>query len=183
MASTTLIEEGRAAGIGTWAILRGKRTAPDWFDFTPRGLVGSFIAFIVAVGINAILPDILGTAPEGSSAFEALIMVSVLYVVQLGAAALALRQMGRLDGLVPYLVADNWATFFITTVSIVLNVVQFNVDFALLLLGVLVIIIEINIARLVVTLKAIQIVLFLVAQLVGVAGGLILLGAFLPAPV
>jgi len=180
VAATTLIEEGRSAATGTWALLRGRQTAADWFDFSPRGLAGSFIAFVIAVGVNAMLPDILGSAPEGSSAFEALVMVIILYAVQVAAAALALRQMGRLDGLVPYLVADNWATFFITSLSILMALLHLNGDFALLILGVLVIIVEINIARLVVTLRAMQIVMFLVAQLIGVAIALMFIGALLP---
>jgi hypothetical protein len=180
VAATTLIEEGRAAATGTWSLLRGRHTAADWFDFSTRGLAGSFIAFVLAVGINAMLPDILGNAPEDSSTFEALVMVVILYAVQVAAAALALRQMGRLDGLVPYLVADNWATFFITSLSIVMALLRINGDFALLILGVLVIIVEINIARLVVTLRVMQIVMFLVAQLVGVAIALMFIGALLP---
>jgi hypothetical protein len=177
---TTILEEGRAAAFGVWALLRGRHSAADWFDFSPRGLVGSFIAFFVAVGVNAILPSLMGSQPDGASSFQALTMVLLLFAAQVATAAIVLRQMGRLDGLVPYLVADNWATFFITSISIVLALVRFNGDFALLILGVLVVIIEINIARLIVTLKVLQIVLFLVAQLVGVSIGLMLIGAFLP---
>ena len=65
-----------------------------------------------------------------------------------------LRQIGRLDGLVPYLVADNWATFFITIVSTLLTLVGIGDEFAIIALGILVIIVEVNIARLIVTLPA-----------------------------
>ena len=80
-----------------------------------------------------------------------------------------LRQIGRLDGLVPYLVADNWATFFITIISTLLSLAGIGDEFAIIALGILVIIVEINIARLIVTLPGLQIAMFLIAQLVGVS--------------
>jgi len=109
-----------------------------------------------------------------------LIMVALLYIFQTGFGALVLNQFGRLDGLVPYLVADNWATFFITGLSGLLVLVGLSGDAAILIVGLLVIVLEINIARLIVTLKPIQIAIFIVAQLVGAFVGLMVLGAIFP---
>ena len=51
---------------------------------------------------------------------------------------------------------------------------------AVIAIGILVIVIEINIARLIVTLSPLQIAMFLVAQLVGVSIGLLLIGIMFP---
>ena len=83
---------------------------------------------------------------------------------------------------VPYLVADNWATFFLTLVSAALAAAGFANDFTLIVLGVVVLLVEVNIARLIVTLPPLQIAMFLIAQLVGVAIGLVVLGFVFPVP-
>ena len=169
-----------AAARGVLALVVGDRKAPDYFDFSQRGLVGSFIAFLAVTAVNAVLPKVLGIAGPDSSAFRAVAMVAILFALQIGFSALVLRQLKRLDGLVPYLVADNWATFYITIASTILALFGLSGDMAIILLGILVIVVEINIARLIVTLSPLQIAMFLIAQLVGVSIGLILVGSLLP---
>jgi hypothetical protein len=122
----------------------------------------------------------MGFSGPTASISRSVLMVVILFALQIGFAAIVLRQLGRLDGLVPYLVADNWATFFITLGSTALALVGFSGDMALIAIGILVIVVEINIARLIVTLSPLQIAMFLVAQLVGVSIGLLLLGAMFP---
>ncbi len=175
----TLIDEMIAAARGTIALLAGKRHASQYYDLTLKGLMGSLIAFVIAVTFNAFAPQFSGasTAPQP---WQALIMVALLYIFQTGFGALVLKQFGRLDGLVPYLVADNWATFFITGISGIMVVAGLSGDAAILVVGLLVIILEINIARLIVTLKPIQIAIFIIAQLVGAFVGLMVLGAIFP---
>jgi len=175
----TLIDEMIAAARGTVALLAGKRRASGYYDLTLRGLTGSLIAFIIAVTFNAYAPHFSGVA-GAPQPWQALTMVAVLYLFQTGFGALVLNQFGRLDGLVPYLVADNWATFFITGLSGVMVIFGLRGDAAILLVGLLVIVLEINIARLIVTLRPIQIAIFIVAQLVGAFVGLMVLGAIFP---
>jgi hypothetical protein len=181
-AQPTLLDELVAAGRGVMALVIGDRTAPQWFDFSRRGLAGSFIALLVAQAISAYGPLLFGLQPAPGMITRGLVMVAVLFAAQVGCSALLLRQIGRLDGLVPYLVADNWATVFITVLSAILTQMGFAGDFALFAVGILVIVVEINIARIVVTLSAMQIVMFIVAQLVGVVLGLLVLGAVFPTP-
>lgn len=181
MASTTsIIEEMAAAGRGVVALIMGDRKSANYFDFSQRGLVGSFIAFLAVTAVNAMLPSLMGATGAGASVFRSVVMIAILYVFQVGFSAIVLRQLGRLDGLVPYLVADNWATFFITIGSTILALVGFSGDFVLIGIGLLVIIVEINIARLIVTLSPLQIAMFLIAQLVGVAIGLMIVGGLFP---
>src|SRR5690606_5589006 len=174
---TTILEEMTAAGRGLLALITGDRTAPTYFDFSPRGLAGSFIAFLTVTAVNSVLPVVLGMSGPAASIGRSVVMVVVLFALQIGFAAMVLRQLRRLDGLVPSLVADNWATFFITLASTALALVGFSGDLTLIGIGILVIVVEINIARLIVTLSPLQIAMFLVAQLVGVSIGLLLIGA------
>lgn len=179
---TTIFEELGAAARGSVALIVGDRSAPQYFDFSLRGLAGSFIAFLVAIAFSAYLPVLTGAGdPEGSIA-RLLLMVVLLFGIQIGCAALVLRQLKRLDGLVPYLVADNWATFFLTAISSLMAVTGLNGELALLVIGVGALVVEINISRLIVTLTPWQIVMFLAAQTFGVLVWLVAVGLSFPIP-
>lgn len=178
---STFLEELMAAGRGVFGLLIGDRRAGGYFDYSQRGLAGSFIAFLAVTGLNATLPVILGIRDAGGIA-RSVLMVAILFALQLGFSAIVLRQLKRLDGLVPYLVADNWATFFLTLISGALAAAGIDGDPVLIVLAIVVIIIEVNIARLIVTLSPLQIAMFLIAQLVGVSIGLAIIGFTFPLP-
>jgi hypothetical protein len=177
---STFAEEMMAAGRGVIGLLTGDRQAGSYFDLNNRGLAGSFIALLLVTALNAVLPIILGN--EGDSIARGVITVALLFLLQIGFSIIVLRQVNRMDGLVPYLVADNWATFFLTLVSAALAAAGLANDFTLIVLGVVVIIVEVNIARLIVTLPPLQIAMFLIAQLVGVSLGLVLISFLFPLP-
>jgi hypothetical protein len=177
----TFLEELMSAGRGVIGLLIGDKRAGSYFDFSQRGLAGSFIAFIAVTGLNAVLPALLGSKDSGGIA-RSVLMVAILFALQLGFSAIVLRQLKRMDGLVPYLVADNWATFFLTLISGALAAAGVDGDPVLIVLAIVVIVVEVNIARLIVTLSPLQIAMFLVAQLVGVSIGLVLIGSMFPVP-
>jgi len=180
---TTLFEELISAARGVAAIVAGDRRAAACFDFSPRGLAGSFIAFLVAMVVNAYMPDL--NADSSAAALPATRLLTIgafLFAAQVAFSALVLRQLNRLDGFVPYLVADNWTTFFVVAVSTILALMGVPSDFVVLVGGALALIVEINIARLILTLRPWQIAMFLVAQVVGVAIGLILVWSVFPLP-
>jgi hypothetical protein len=179
---TTLLDELVAAGRGCFALVTGDRHASDYFDFSRRGLAGSFIALLVAQLVSAYGPLLFGATMPPGAVTRAMIAVVILFAAQVGFSAIALRQIGRLDGLGPYLVADNWASFFITVLSAIMAQVGLTGEIALFTIAILVIIIEINIARLIVTLSPLQIAMFLIAQLVGLSIGLVFVGFLLPTP-
>ena len=170
-----------AAGRGVFGLLIGNRQAGTYFDFSQRGLAGSFIAFLVVTGLNAALPVALGMKDSGGIA-RSILMVAILFAFQLAFSAIVLRQLKRMDGLIPYLVADNWATFFLTLISAALAAAGVSGDPVLIVLGIVVIVVEVNIARLIVTLSPLQIAMFLIAQLVGVCIGLGIIGLTFPLP-
>jgi hypothetical protein len=175
---STFIEEMMAAGRGVIGLLAGDRQAGSYFDLSQRGLAGSFIALLLVTALNAVLPIVLGN--ESESITRGVVTVVLLFVLQLGFSMIVLRQVNRMDGLVPYLVADNWATFFLTLVSAALAAAGLANDFTLVVLGIVVIVVEVNIARLIVTLPPLQIAMLLIAQLVGVSIGLVLIGLLFP---
>ena len=176
---SSFVEEMMAAGRGVIGLLTGDRNAGSYFDLSQRGLYGSFIALLLVTALNAVLPIVLGA--ENASIARDVVSVAILFALQIGFSAIVLRQLKRLDGLVPYLVADNWATFFLTLVSGAVAAAGLSNDITLVVLAIVVIFIEVNIARLIVTLSPLQIAMFLVAQLVGVAIGLVIIGFVFPA--
>jgi hypothetical protein len=172
--TTSFRDELASAGRGCFALLTGNRQAASFFDFSQRGLVGSFIAFLLANAVTAFGPQLLGLGLEPGLATRGLMMNGVLFVLQMALAYIVLRQLGRTDGFVPFLVADNWTTFFTAFLSLVLLVLGDGGGIAFFAVIVVVIIIDINIARLIVTLAPMQIAMFIVAQLVGASIGLLL---------
>lgn len=179
MQPSSLWDEFLSAARGSWALLRGDRAAPLAFDFSQRGLVGSFIAVILASVANALIPSSGGSAAPLALT---LLTIGVVYALQMGFSALALRQMQRMDGFVPYLVTDNWTTVFMVLFTLALMLAGVSAEIVLLSVGIIGLIIKVNVARLVVTLTPWQIAIFLVAQLVGGGVGLIVFSALMPLP-
>lgn len=176
---TTFFDELTQAARGFGALITGNRQAASYFDFSQRGLIGSLIALVIACTVTAFGPQLVG-AGEGGSATRALLLDGLFYLLQIGVGYIVLRQLGREDGFVPFLVADNWATFFTSILSLVVMIVGIPAEVVLLAMGLLVLIVEINIARLIVTLSPLQVAMFIVAQLVGSAVGLMILLAIMP---
>lgn len=177
--NTSLFDEMRAAGRGVLALLSGDKRAGGFFDFSQRGLAGSFIAVLIVTGLNG-LPVLVGADVSGIG--RAILLAAILFAVQIGFAAIVLRQLKRMDGFVPYLVAYNWATFFVSLVSLVLSFAGFGAEAALLVVGLVMLVMQINIARLIVTLTPLQIAMFIIAQMVGVLIGLVAISLVFPLP-
>lgn len=175
------IEEVVAAGRGVVALILGDRKAAQHFDLSEKGLVGSFIGLLAITFVSALLPLAMPGAEDYSIARSGAIAV-ILFGFQIGFAAIVLRQMKRIDGLRPYIVADNWASVYISLGQLLLSLVGFQGETAFFALAILVIVVEINIARLIVTLAPLQIAMFMIAQLVGVSIALIIVGMLFPSP-
>ena len=194
-ADQTFSQEFANAARGTIAILRGQRDCASYFDLSLRGLAGSFVAFFISIAMSIFLPALVSDtsasstdllARQGGELASAPGSVTVLFIIvalalfQIGFGAIALRQFNRLDGLLSYLVMDNWTGFFSTALSVILLMIGDPGGISMLIVLAVALISKINICRLVLDLKAAQIAMFLVAQLIGVLSGLILLEAILP---
>lgn len=174
------LTEAKNAGWGVLRLILGRRDAPDYFNLSLVGLAGSLIAFLLAVALNAYVPTIVGGSELAQPASQRVVMSLIVFSGQILMAAIALRQYGRLDGLVPYLVCDSWTTFFTTVFSLLLVLANIDGSLSILVLMILAIVIAINIARLIVTLSPLQIAGFIVAQLVGVLISTMLISAIFP---
>lgn len=176
--TTTLLDELIAAARGSYALLLGNRQASTYFDFSQRGLVSSIIALLVAVTVWSFSGLLLG-APVPSGLPTQIVLINIVtFGLQAGVAWLLLRQMGRTDGFIPYLVATNWVAA-LTAVVFVLSSLLGPVGAVLLLAALIAgLVVVVNICRLIVTLKPMQIVIFLVLQAVGVTLGIALVGSF-----
>jgi hypothetical protein len=174
-------EEAAHALRGCLALVTGKRDASAYFDFSQRGLVGSLIAAVVAVMLAAFGPQLLGIHMPAGAATQSVIVNGVLFLAQAGMAAIVLRQMGRQDGFIPYLVASNWVTLFSAVLLLISTL--FGEAGIVLLLGIAIVALLtfIIIGRFIVTLTPLQIGLLFVSQAVGVFLALGIVALFLPA--
>jgi hypothetical protein len=111
-----------------------------------------------------------------------LLVSFALAAIPIALAALVLRQVKRLDGFVPFLVADFWANSFLSVVMALLLLVGLPFELTVIGLGIVVLIAEINIARLIVTLPPLQIATFVIAQFAGGLVGVMLLSMMMGAP-
>lgn len=174
-----LISEAAAALRGVIAVTVGNREAARHFNLTGFGLAGSFIALLLVAGIGAGLPLLFGV--HGRVLVSTVGFV-VSFVLQVGCAAVALNQARRLDGFVPYLVVDNWASVYVTAAALVLNVMGASDELIGVPIGVLVVIVAVNIGRVILRLQPLQVAMFVIAQVVGYLVAGIVLSLFLPLP-
>lgn len=180
--NSPFFDEAANAVRGCIALITGKRDAAAFFDFSQRGLVGSLIAALVAILLAGFGPLLLGLNLPSGAATQSVVVNGVLFLAQAGMAALALRQMGRQDGFVPYLVASNWVTL-VSAVLLLISMLFGQVGLVLLLgIAVMAILTFVNIGRFIVTLAPLQIALLFVSQAVGVLLAMGVVALFLPAP-
>lgn len=178
--SANFLEELMAAGRGLIRLLVGDRRAGSYFDFSQRGLAGSFIALLIVAGLDAVLPLILSSKHD--SIATSMFQLVVIYGFQLGFTTLVLRQLKRMDALLPYMVSYNWLNFFATLILGAIFAAGIGASIAILVIGIMAIVIEVNIARLVMTLSPLHIAFMIGAQIIGVLIGLLLLMLLFPLP-
>ncbi|WP_108460340.1 hypothetical protein [Devosia naphthalenivorans] len=180
--TATFFEELMAAVQGCLALVTGKRDAPSFFDFSQRGLIGSLIAVILGIALAGFGPVLVGVPLPSGAATQSIIVNAVLFVAQAGTAFIALRQMGRQDGFLPYLVASNWVTL-VSAVLLLLSTLLGPLGLIILVAVVIVAIATfINIGRLIVTLTPLQIGILFVSQAVGVFVALAIVAVIIGPP-
>lgn len=180
--TTTFLDELIAAARGCLALLIGNRQAPSYFDFSQRGLVGSIIATVIGIALAGFGPMLTGIPIPSGAATQSVIVNGLLFVAQALTAFVALRQMGRQDGFVPYLVASNWVTLASAVLLLLSTLFGPAGIVILVLVVVLALATFINIGRFVVTLTPLQIGLLFVSQAVGVFLALAVVAVILGPP-
>jgi hypothetical protein len=176
---TTLFQELVAAGQGIALLIRGDRTAARHFDASRRGVAGSFIALLLLVVALALLP-IAVQGPQPGAIAESLISNVALCAAEVAFAAIALRQLGRLDGLPLYIVVSNWINVFGTVAAVLLLAIGFPASITVFAIVVALFVLEINLGRRLLNLQPLQVAMLLIAQMVGISIGLVLIGLLLP---
>ncbi len=180
--NSPFFEEAASAARGCVALITGKRDASVYFDFSQRGLVGSLIAALVAILLAGFGPVLVGLDLPAGTATQSVVVNAVLFVAQAGMAAIVLRQMGRQDGFIPYLVASNWVTL-LSAVLLLISTLFGGIGLVILLaIAVMALLTFINIGRFIVPLAPLQVGLLFISQAVGVFLALGIVALFLPAP-
>lgn len=180
--TSTFLDELMAAARGCVALVLGRREAVSYFDFSQRGLVGSLIATVIAIGLAGFGPLLTGVPLPAGAATQSIIVNGALFLAQAATAFIALRQMGRQDGFVPYLVASNWVTL-ISALLVVLSTLLGPTGIVILALVVIVALATfINIGRFIVTLTPLQIGILFISQAVGVFVALAVVAVLLGPP-
>lgn len=172
--NNSLVEETRAAARGLMALLTGDRGAARYFTFTQAGLVSSFIAVLFVTGIELVATAAMG----GGGVFAGLVQHVIVYAAVVGSSALYLRQIRRWDALVPFVVTLNWCNAILSLVMLV--TLLLGLTFLSIIFLIAGIVLSINIGRLVMTLKPLQIVLLIIAQAVGLVVAVLLLLVIFP---
>lgn len=180
--TTTFLDELTAAARGCIALLLGRREASSYFDFSQRGLVGSLIATLIAIGLAGFGPMLTGVPLPPGAATQSIIVNAALFLAQAATAFVALRQMGRQDGFIPYLVASNWVTLA-SALLLLLSIVLGPAGIVILVLVVILALATfINIGRFIVTLTGLQIGILFISQAVGVFLALAVVAVILGPP-
>lgn len=173
------LEEIMMAGRGVFAIIFGRRDASRYFRLDLAGLMGSLIALLVVEGAGAFLPAMMGD-PGPLTAAQLVLSSLVIFAMQVGGAAIVLNQIGRLDAFIPYMVTDNWASVFISLIAVVLTLLGFDPAVLQVVLVVVVLAVLINIGRVIMTLRPLQIAALMLVMLISVFVGLTFIALVFP---
>lgn len=162
---------------GVLALVVGDRNAGSFFDFGQRGVVTSFLPLLILMGLQIVASMALGLPTPGGFA-RSIIETVVAYGAIMGGTGLLLRALSRQDVLWPFLVVFNWSNVGLTVLLVISMLTGFTP--ALFLLVVVAMIISINIGRLIMTLRPVQIALLIGVQVVGLFAALLLVSFLFP---
>jgi hypothetical protein len=174
------IEEVSEAAKGCLAILRGDRDAPEYFDLTLHGLVGSLIALVVMMAAQAQLPVDSSEPGVVLNPLAEILLVSAAIAVWAVVLYYFLRFTGRLDRFVPFLVVYNWGNVFAAVIWLVLALLGIANLFVTLVIGVVSIYFFVRAAIVIMGLSLAMIAGLFVAELLAFSLAVALLGALLP---
>lgn len=175
----TFLGEAIAAGYGVFGLVVGDREVRRNFNVSRPGLLGSFVALLLVVGFLCALPmlfELKGFALRG------LASMGLTFALQMGCAAIALWQAKRLDGFISFVIADNWASFYVTIVALAIGFTGVPGGVVSVGLDILTLVLAMNIARLLIGLTGWQIAIFVIAQLCSHLAGDMLVPLLLPLP-
>lgn len=172
----TLSEETRSAIVGSWRLVIGRRDAPSYFSTDMRGLASSFVALLVSVLVTFLISALVAPAGAGGSTFVALVQNALLYAGIMGASWVVLRLTNLTDKFVAFVTVENWVNAIVSIILALVALVTLSAELILVLAVVIGFLARINNARLVVGMKAGQIVMLIVVQTIGMMIALLAVG-------
>lgn len=179
----TLAEETRSALVGSWRLILGRRDAPGYFFTDLRGLASSFIALLVSVAVTFLISALLVPEGAGGSTFAALVQNALLYAGIMGSSWVVLRLTGHTERFVAFVTVENWVNAIVSVLLAFVALATLSAELILILAVVIGFVARINNARLVVGMKAGQIVMLIVVQTIGMMIALLAVAAiFGPVP-
>lgn len=184
-AQPSLPEETRSALIGSWRLILGRRDAPGYFFTDLRGLASSFIALLVSVLATFGISALVAPAGVSGSTFAALVQNALLYAGIMGSSWVVLRITGLTGRFVAFVTVENWINAIVSILLALVALVTLSAELILFLAVIIGFLARINNARLVVGMKAGQIVMLIVVQTIGMMIALLAVGALygpMPAP-
>jgi hypothetical protein len=173
----TLIEETRSAVVGSWRLIIGRRDAPGYFFTDLRGLASSFIALLASLVVTFLFSALVAPSTAGVSTFAALVQNALLYLGIMSASWVVLRLTGLSEKFVAFVTVENWVNAIVSVILAVVALITFSAELILILAVVIGFLARINNARLVVGMKAGQIVMLIVVQTIGMMIALLAVGA------
>lgn len=171
------LQETRSAIVGSLRLIAGRRDAPGYFFTDLRGLASSFIALLVSVAVTFVFSALVAPEGAGGSTFAALIQNALLYAGIMGGSWVVLRLTGLSEKFVAFVTVENWVNAIVSVVLAVVALVTLSAELILILAVVIGFLARINNARLVVGMKAGQIVMLIVVQTIGMMIALLVVGA------
>ncbi|MAN76276.1 MAG: hypothetical protein CML24_03520 [Rhizobiales bacterium] len=175
-AQPTLLEETRSAVAGTWRLIVGRRDAPGYFFTDMRGLTSSFIALLVSVAVTFLISALVAPGEAEVSTFAALVQNALLYAGIMGGSWVVLRLTGLTEKFAAFVTVENWVNAVVSIALAFVALVTTSAELILLLAVVIGFLARINNARLVVGMKAGQIVMLIVVQTIGMLVALLAVG-------
>jgi len=172
----SLVEETRSAIAGSWRLIAGRRDAPGFFFTDLRGLASSFIALLASVLVTFLISALLAPAGAGISTFAALVQNALLYGGIMGASWVVLRITGLSDKFIAFVTVENWVNAVVSMVLAAVALLTTSAELILVFAVVVGFLARINNARLVVGMKAGQIVMLIVVQTIGMMIALLAVG-------
>ncbi|MGV3490810.1 MAG: hypothetical protein ACO1OG_05740 [Devosia sp.] len=166
--------EARSAFRGLLGLLTGDRGSPQHFDLSQRGLAGSFLACVLVLAAEAVVLIGLGRG----SASQAVWQQVIAYIGWLGATSTYLRLIGRPDALLPQMVTMNWLQAALSIVTVALVPILGTPGIVAVLI--IYIIVWVNIARLISTLRPGQMAALFACQFVGSLAAILVIMAVFP---
>lgn len=163
--------------MGSWRLIVGRRDAAAYFFTDMRGLASSFIALLVSVLVTFLISALVAPAGAGGSTFVALIQNALLYGGIMGGSWVVLRLTNLTDRFVAFVTVENWINAIVSVILAVVALVTLSAELILLLAVVIGFLARINNARLVVGMKASQIVMLIIVQTIGMMIALLAVGA------